>query len=248
MATSRRLEAVVQIRGATALVTGANRGFGRAVAAELLARGADVYAGARRPETVNLPGATALALDITDPASIDAAVVAAGDVTLLVNNAGSPPRADLLTADLGAIRDELETHFFGTLAMTRAFAPVIEANGGGGVLNILSVLSWYSVAEKGAYGAAKAAAWSMTNALRVQLAPRGIWMMALHVGFIDTDMAADTDEPKLPADEVARAAVDGIEKNEPEIVVDDVSRNVQAGLAGGVRALYPWFWQSAELS
>jgi NAD(P)-dependent dehydrogenase (short-subunit alcohol dehydrogenase family) len=238
----------VQIRGATALVTGANRGFGRAVAAELVARGAHVYAGARRPGTVDLPGTTPLALDITDPASIDAAVAAAGDVTLLVNNAGSPPGADLLSADLDVIRAEFDTHVFGTLAMTRAFAPVIAANGGGGVLNILSVLSWYSVAERGAYGAAKAAAWSMTNALRVQLAPQGVWLMALHVGFMDTDMAADTSDPKLPAEDVARAAADGIEKNEPEIVVDDVSRNVQAGLAGGVRALYPWFWQSAELS
>jgi NAD(P)-dependent dehydrogenase (short-subunit alcohol dehydrogenase family) len=239
---------VVQIRGATALVTGANRGLGRAVAAELLARGARVYAAARRPETVDLPGATAVPLDITDPASIEAAVATAGAITLLVNNAGSPPRADLLSAEVDAIRGEFETHLFGTLAMTRAFAPVIEANGGGGVLNVLSVLSWYSVADKGAYGAAKAAAWSMTNALRVQLAPRGVWMMGLHVGFIDTDMAADTDEPKLPPDEVARIAADGIERNDPEIVVDDVSRNVQAGLAGGVRALYPWFWQSAELS
>lgn len=238
----------MELRGATALVTGANRGFGRAVAAELLGRGARVYAGARRPETVDLAGAIPLALDITDAASIDAAVAAAGDLTLLVNNAGTPPAADLLTADLGAIREEFETHLFGTLAMTRACAPVIAANGGGGVLNILSVLSWYSVAERGAYGAAKAAAWSMTNALRVQLAPQGVWLMALHVGFLDTDMAAGTSDPKMPVADAARAAVDGIERNDPEIVLDDVSRNVQAGLAGGVRALYPWFWESAELN
>jgi NAD(P)-dependent dehydrogenase (short-subunit alcohol dehydrogenase family) len=237
----------VRIDGATALVTGANRGFGRAVAAELLARGAQVYGGARNPASLDLPGLRPLALDITDPASVEAAVAAAGDVTFLVNNAGSPPAADLLTADLGAIRDEMETHFFGTLATTRAFAPVIEANGGGAVLNILSVLSWYSVAERGAYGAAKAAGWSMTNALRVQLAPRGVWMMALHVGFMDTDMAADVDDPKLSAADVARVAADGVEANLAEIVVDDVSRNVQAGLAGGVRALYPWFWESTEL-
>ncbi len=238
----------MQISGATALVTGANRGFGRAVAAELLARGAQVYAGARRPETVDLPGARPLPLDITDPESIVAAVATAGDVTILVNNAGSSPAADLLAADLDAIRGEFETHVFGTLAMTRAFAPVIEANGGGAVLNVLSVLSWYSVPDKGAYGAAKAAAWSMSNALRVQLSPRGVWVAALHVGFLDTDMAANETDPKLSASDVARTAVDGLEANLAEIVVDDVSRNVQAGLAGGVRALYPWLWSSSELS
>ncbi len=238
----------MQIDGACALVSGANRGFGRAVAAELLSRGATVYAAARRPETVDLPGARPLALDVTDAGSIAAAVAAAGDINLLVNNAGSPPAADLLAADLETIRAEFETHVFGTLAMTRAFAPVIESNGGGAVLNVLSVLSWYSMPDKGAYGAAKAAGWSMTNALRVQLAPRGVWMQALHVGYMDTDMAADETDPKLPAADVARIAVDGIEANSPEIVVDDVSRNVQAGLAGGVRALYPWFWQSGELS
>jgi NAD(P)-dependent dehydrogenase (short-subunit alcohol dehydrogenase family) len=238
----------VEISGATALVTGANRGFGRAVAAELLDRGATVYAAARRLETVDLPVARPVALDITDGDSIAAAVATARDVTLLVNNAGSPPAADLLTADLDAIRAEFETHLFGTLAVTRAFAPVIEANGGGAVLNVLSVLSWYSVPDKGAYGAAKAAAWSMTNALRTQLAPRGVWMSALHVGFMDTDMAEGETDPKLPAADVARVAVDGIASNEAEIVVDDVSRNVRAGLAGGVRALYPWFWQSTELS
>lgn len=238
----------MQISGAHALVTGANRGFGRALAAELLARGATVYAGARRPESVDLPGVRPLALDITDADSIASAVQAAGDIILLVNNAGSPPAADLLTADLDAIRTEFETHVFGTLAMTRAFAPVIEANGGGAVLNVLSVLSWYSVPDKGAYGAAKAAAWSMTNALRTQLAPRGVWLSALHVGFMDTDMAEGETDPKLPAADVARVAVDGIEANEAEIVVDEVSRNVRAGLAGGVRVLYPWFWQSSELS
>ena len=238
----------MQIDGGTALVSGANRGFGRAIAAELLARGARVYAGARRPESVDLPGAQPLALDITDPDSIAAAVAAAGDVTILVNNAGSPPAADLLTADLDVVRAEFETHVFGTLEMTRAFAPVIEANGGGAVLNVLSVLSWYSAPDKGAYGAAKAAAWSMTNALRISLAPRGVWISALHVGYIDTDMAAEVSDPKLPAAEVARIAADGIENNLAEIVVDEVSRNVQAGLSGGVRALYPWFWASSEMS
>src|SRR3954471_18521057 len=115
----------MKIAGTTALVTGANRGFGRALAAELLARGATVYAGARNPESVDLPGARPIAIDVTDPASIAAAVAAAPDVTLLINNAGSVPGADLLSADFDAIRGEFDVHFFGTLAVTRAFAPTI---------------------------------------------------------------------------------------------------------------------------
>ena len=141
----------------TALVTGANRGFGRALAAELLGRGATVYAGARNPDQVDLPGAKPIALDITDPASVAAAAQATGDVTVLINNAGSSTGADLLTGDLDDIRLEMDTHFFGTLSVVRAFAPQIAANGGGAILNILSGLSWVSFPEFGAYCAAKSA-------------------------------------------------------------------------------------------
>lgn len=229
----------MKIAGATALVTGANRGFGRALAAELLARGATVYAGARNPESVDLPGAIPLQLDITDGASIEAALATAGDITLLVNNAGSAPGADLLTSDLTAIRDEFDTHVFGTLAVTRAFAPRIAANGGGGVLNVLSVLSWLSFPDAGAYCAAKAAAWSATNALRIQLAPQGIRVAGLHVGYMDTDMVAAVRAPKSDPAQIARIAIDGLEADLPEILADDISRQVQAGLAGGVAALYP---------
>jgi NAD(P)-dependent dehydrogenase (short-subunit alcohol dehydrogenase family) len=229
----------MKIAGTTALVTGANRGFGRAVAAELIARGATVYAGARNPEAVDLPGARAVALDITDPASIAAAVAAAGDVTLLVNNAGSPPGADLLTGELEAIRHEFDVHVFGMLAVSRAFAPRIAANGGGTILNVLSVLSWLSFPDYGAYCAAKSAAWSMTNALRAQLAPQGVRVAGLHVGFMDTDMVASVTAPKSAPADIARIAVDGLEADLAEILADDVSRQVQAGLAGGVAALYP---------
>lgn len=229
----------MKIAGTTAFVTGANRGFGRALAAELLARGATVYAGARNPDSVDLPGAIPVRLDVTDAASITAAVAAAGDVTLLINNAGSQPGADLLTSDLDAIRAEFETHVFGTLAVTRAFVPRIAANGGGGVLNVLSVLSWLSFPDAGAYCAAKSAAWSATNALRIQLAPRGIRVAGLHVGYMDTDMVAAVQAPKSDPAQIARIAVDGLEADLPEILADDISRQVQAGLAGGVPALYP---------
>jgi NAD(P)-dependent dehydrogenase (short-subunit alcohol dehydrogenase family) len=229
----------MKLAGSTALVTGANRGFGRALAAELLARGATVYAGARNPASVDLPGARPIALDVTDPASIAAAAAAAPDVTLLINNAGAMPGADLLHADLDAIRAEFDVHMFGTLAVSRAFAPLIAANGGGGILNVLSALSWVSFPDAGAYCAAKSAAWSMTNALRVQLAPQGIRVAGLHVGYMDTDMVASVTAPKSDPADIARIALDGLEADLPEILADDVSRQVQAGLAGGVAALYP---------
>ena len=229
----------MKISGRTALVTGANRGFGRHLAGELVARGATVYAAARNPDSVDLPGVTPLRLDITDPASVAAAAEVARDVTLLINNAGSGTGADLLDADLATIRLEMETHYFGTLSVVRAFTPTIAANGGGTILNILSALSWISFPQVGAYGAAKAAEWSLTNALRAQLADRNIRVAGLHVGYMDTDMTANVSAPKSDPADIARIAVDGIEADLFEIVADDTSRQVRAGLSGGVAALYP---------
>ncbi|MFI7657275.1 SDR family oxidoreductase [Micromonospora parva] len=229
----------MKLAGSTALVTGANRGLGRHLAAELLARGATVYAAARNPDSVDLPGVTPVRLDITDPASVAAAAGLAGDVNLLINNAGIDTRTDLLDGDLDLVRLELETHYIGTLSTIRAFAPVIAANGGGTILNVLSVLSWFGSPTHPAYSAAKSAEWAMTNVLRVQLAERGVRVAGLHVGYLDTDMAADITGPKSDPAEIARIAVDGVEADAYEIVADDLSRQVQAGLAGGVAALYP---------
>jgi NAD(P)-dependent dehydrogenase (short-subunit alcohol dehydrogenase family) len=223
----------------TALVTGANRGFGRALAAELLNRGATVYAGARNPDQVDLPGAKPIALDITDPASVAAAVKATGDVTVLVNNAGSSTGADLLAADLDDIRLEMDTHYFGTLSVVRAFAPQITAGGGGMILNILSGLSWVSFPELGAYCAAKSAEWSLTNALRVQLADQNIRVAGLHVGYMDTDMVRSVEAPKSDPVDIARIAVDGIAAYAYEILADDAARQAKAALAIGIPALYP---------
>ncbi|WP_406276455.1 SDR family oxidoreductase [Nocardia sp. NBC_00881] len=223
----------------TVLVTGANRGFGRALAVELLSRGATVYAGARNPDQVDLPGAEPITLDITDPASVAAAVKATGDVTILINNAGSPPGADLLTGDLNDIRLEMDTHFFGTLSVIRGFAPQIAANGGGAILNILSGLSWVSFPEVGAYCAAKSAEWSLTNAVRLQLADQGIRAAGLHVGYMDTDMVRTVTEAKSDPADIARIAVDGIATGAYEILADNASRQVQTALAAGVTALYP---------
>jgi NAD(P)-dependent dehydrogenase (short-subunit alcohol dehydrogenase family) len=223
----------------TVLVTGANRGLGRALTAELLTRGATVYAGARNPDQVDLPGAKPIALDITDPTSVAAAAQATGDVTVLINNAGISTGANLLTGDLESIRLEMETHYYGTLSVVRAFAPQIATNGGGAILNILSALSWYSIPDLGAYSAAKAAQWSLTNTLRVQLADQGIRVAGLHVGYMDTDLARSATGPKTDPADVARLAADALTAGSYEILADDLSRQLQSGLAAGVTGLYP---------
>ena len=223
----------------TALVTGANRGLGRRLVEDLLRRGAKVYAGARNPGQVHTPGAHVVALDVTSPESIAAAAAATGDVTLLVNNAGSFTGTNLLTGDMDLVALEMNTHYFGTLRLTRAFAPQLARNGGGAVLNVLSVLSWLAVPADGAYCAAKSAEWALTNALRAQLAPQGTSVTALHVGYMDTDMSRDVQAPKTNPVAVAALALDAVENGEPEILADDISRQVQAGMAGGVARLYP---------
>lgn len=221
----------MELKNAVAVVTGANRGLGRHLAAQLLEHGAKVYAAARRPEGVDLDGVIPLRLDVTDAESIRAAALLASDATLLVNNAGISTGTPLIGSDLEAVRLEMETNFFGPLVVTRAFAPIIEANGGGAVFNVLSVLSWWHPAGVGAYAAAKAAAWAQTNAVREELAPRGITVSALHVGFIDTDMAAGVTADKADPADVAAQVLYGIANGLPEVLADDTSRNVKRSLA-----------------
>ncbi|MFY9930843.1 MAG: SDR family oxidoreductase [Streptosporangiaceae bacterium] len=231
----------MDITGKTALVTGANRGLGLQLATQLRDRGARVYAAARKPETVELTGVTPLALDVTDPASVAAAAQATGDVAILVNNAGSSTGASLLTGELADVRLELDTHFLGTLMVTRAFAPQLAAQGSSAVLNVLSALSWLSLPGSGAYCAAKSAEWSLTNALRQELAPQGTRVTALHVGYMDTDMVRHLDVPKSDPAVVAKLAIDGLAAGDAEVIADETSKRVLAGLSGGVAALYPQF-------
>jgi NAD(P)-dependent dehydrogenase (short-subunit alcohol dehydrogenase family) len=227
----------MELKDAVAVVTGANRGLGRHLAAQLMARGAKVYAAARRPETVDLPGAVPLWLDLTDAESIREAARTASDATLLVNNAGISTGTPLIAGGLDAVRLEMEVNFFGPLAVTRAFAPVIESNDGGAVLNVLSVLSWLHPAGLGSYASAKAAAWALTAAAREELAPHGITVTALHVGYMDTDMAAGVPvEQKADPAEVAAQALSGIETGLPEILADDVTRHVKQSLAAAPNA------------
>ncbi|ROP72572.1 SDR family oxidoreductase [Curtobacterium sp. PhB115] len=232
----------MDIAGSVALVTGSNRGIGRRFVQQLLERGATkVYATARRPELVDVPGVVVLPLDITDAASIDAAVAAAPDVTLLINNAGISTQGSLLTDDLTDARREMDTHYWGNLAMIRAFAPVIERNGGGGIVNVLSALSWFVYPGSGAYAAAKAAAWNMTNAVRLELAGAGTSVLGLHLGAADTDMMDGYEGPKVDPADVARAALDGVEQGAAEVVVDDWSAAVKASLAGDPARFYAQF-------
>ncbi|WP_299538471.1 SDR family oxidoreductase [uncultured Streptomyces sp.] len=226
----------MELTNAVAVVTGANRGLGRHLAAQLVERGAKVYGAARRPETVDVPGVVPLRLDVTDEASVRAAAQVASDATLLINNAGISTGASLVGGDASEIRREMETNFFGPLAATRAFAPVIESNGGGAVLNVLSALSWLHPAELGSYAASKAAAWALSDATREELAPRGIAVSALHVGYMDTDMAAAVPaDQKAAAADVAARALHGIETGRPEILADETSRYVKQSLSAALR-------------
>jgi NAD(P)-dependent dehydrogenase (short-subunit alcohol dehydrogenase family) len=230
----------MKISEQVAFVTGANRGLGRHLAFELLSRGAKVYAGARNPESIDIPGVIPVKLDITSSQEVAAAALAAKDVTLLINNAGSSTGASLLDGDLDQIHLEFNTHFFGTLSMVRTFAPILANHGGGSILNILSVLSWFTMGgSEGAYSAAKSAEWALTNDLRLKLYPQNIRVAGLHVGFMDTDMTAGVEAPKSNPADIAKIAIDGIESDSFEIVADDLSRKLQSALAGGVVALYP---------
>ena len=229
---------MTEIAGSTVLVTGGSRGIGKALVEALYERGAKkVYATARDASTVTHPDAVPLALEVTDPASVAAAAAQAQDVTVLINNAGYAVNASFLDSPIEDVRREFETNFYGPLLTARAFAPIIERNGGGHLLNVHSVLSWIALA--GSYSASKAALWSQTNSLRLDLAPRGIQVTGLHVGYVDTDLVAHIEAPKTTPVEVARQALDGIATNAYEVLVDELSRNVKAGLSGDLGGLYP---------
>ncbi|MGK3952213.1 SDR family oxidoreductase [Microbacterium sp. I2] len=231
----------MEITGAVVLVTGANRGLGRALSDQLLAAGAaKVYAGARDVSTVApREGLVPVRVDVTDVESLRTAAARLTDVTIVVNNAGTASLgATPLTAESEALRTDFEVNTFGLLEVTRAFAPVIEANGGGSIVNVLSALSWFTLPEMALYAASKAASWSLTNALRAELAPRGVHVAGLHVGWMDTDMAAHIDSPKTSPEVVANEIVSAIRTDEWEVIVDDFSRMVKDGLSSHPSTVY----------
>lgn len=235
----------MKLHGATALVTGTNRGLGHHLAADLVRRGAKVYATARRPELVDVPGAEVLRLDITDQWSVDSVAATAHDVDVLVNNAASTDGGNLVTGDLAKIRATMDSNYYGTLAMIRAFAPVLARNGGGAILNVLSVTAWSTVDGNTAYAAAKSAEWGLTNGVRVELARQGTQVTSLVPGLIRTDTLLEfarnagielpEEQMNDPAD-LARLALDGLEAGEVEIL-DQMGADAKAALTGPPVAL-----------
>ncbi|WP_032405616.1 SDR family oxidoreductase [Rhodococcoides fascians] len=221
------------------LVTGANGGIGTQLVHDALERGArKVYATARSPRTWGDDRIVPLTLDVTNSTSINAAVEAAPDVTVLVNNAGAiPPSASLLEVTEADIRANFETNFFGPVLLARAFAPILAAHSGAALVDLHSVASW--AAFGGAYSASKAALWSATNSLRLELAPRGVHVTGVHMGYVDTAMAAHADGPKLTTQELVRAVFDAVEADRFEVIADDLTTAVKAGLSGPIEAMYP---------
>jgi len=241
----------MRIDGSVALVTGANRGLGQAFARELVGRGAaKVYGAARNPAAVTEPGVTPIGLDITDAERVAQVAAQCADVTLLVNNAGVLKYSTFIGApDTGAARLEMETNYFGTLSMCRAFAPVLAAHGGGAIVNMLSVSSFYSDPFTASYGASKAAGWSLTNGIRLELHHQGTLVVAVHASFIDTDMAAlATNVPKDSPESVAQQTFDAVEAGQVEVLADERTRTVKAELSRDHELIYPpvqEFWDSA---
>jgi NAD(P)-dependent dehydrogenase (short-subunit alcohol dehydrogenase family) len=224
----------MNVQGSVAFVTGANRGLGLALAKELVARGAKkVYAGVRDPGSVNLPGVVAVHFDVTDQASISAAAAQCADTTLLVNNAGI---ARILESTLDPVyidvsKEIIDTNYHGVVLATQAFAPVIIANGGGAIVNVLSDASWFAIPLLAAYSASKSAAWGYTNALRVEVRPQGVQVLSLHVGFMDTDMTHGVDVPKVSPQSVAAQTLDALQAGEEEILADEGTRAIKATLS-----------------
>lgn len=234
----------MQLHGATALVTGSNRGIGHHFAVQLLERGAKVYATARRPELVRVPGAEAVRLDITDQSSVDAVAALAGDVDVLINNAADTAGGNLVTGDIDGIRSTMDSNYYGTLAMIRAFAPILARNGGGAVLNVLSAAAWATVDGNTAYAAAKSAQWGLTNGVRIELAAQGTQVVALVPGLIGTQTLYDfaerhgiefPDGAVMDPADLVRLALDGLEAGEIEIL-DPMGAEAKAKLAEPPRA------------
>ena len=229
----------MDVKGAVVLVTGANRGIGAEFVEQLKRRGAGkIYAAARDVGAVDADGVQRLELDITDAGQIAAAAAAAGDVQVLINNAGISTGTSLVGGDEATIRREMDTHFYGPLLMTRAFAPVLGANGGGAIVNVISALSWFTLPTAGAYAASKAAAWALTDSTRLELDGQGTHVVAVHMGLVDTDMAKGVEAPKLAPADLANAGLDAIETGAQEVLADEWATFVKSGLTRDPKARY----------
>lgn len=223
----------MKIQDSVALVTGANRGLGLAFTQALQAAGArKIYAAARDPASVRQPGVETVRLDVTKPGDVEAAARVLGDVTLVVNNAGIYRGSGFLGEHgLEATRAEFETNFFGPLIVARAFAAILAKNGGGAIVNVLSALSWVSFPTSSTYSASKAAAWSLSNGLRNELLGQGTQVLALHVGFMDTDMVRYVTGPKSKPEDVVRQTLEALEAGKAEVLADEASRRIKQNLS-----------------
>lgn len=233
----------MKIQNSVALVTGANRGLGLAFTQALLAAGASkVYAAARDPASVKQAGVVPVRLDVTNAEQVASAAAALGDVTLVINNAGILRASGFLgEKGVDAVRAELETNFFGPVNVSRAFAPVLARNGGGAIVNVLSALSWVAFPSSSTYSASKAAAWSFSNGLRNELRGQGTQVLALHVGYMDTDMVRGVAAPKSKPEDVVKQVLEGLEAGKSEVLADEVSRRIKQNLSAepGVYLLPP---------
>ncbi len=232
----------MRIEDSVALVTGAGRGLGQVFVQELARRGAKtIYAAARNPDRVAGPGVP-VGLDITKPDQVTAVAERCRDVNLLVNNAGVMTTSPLLAAPtMDGARLEIETNYLGTLAMCRAFAPVLAANGGGAIVNMLSVVSFFTNPVNGSYGASKAAEGALTNGVRVELSQQGTLVVGVHAGFIDTEMAAELARglPKDDPEDVARQVFDAVEAGQVEVLADQRTERVKSLLPEDHEQIYP---------
>jgi NAD(P)-dependent dehydrogenase (short-subunit alcohol dehydrogenase family) len=230
----------MQIKGSVAFVTGANRGVGKAYVKALLEAGASkVYAAAREPNSIEAaPNVVPVKLDVTNADDVAAAAALAQDVTLLINNAGisSVKFSDQsLDVSVQNLREEIEVNAIGPLTLSMAFAPVLKANGGGAIVNMHSALSWVNLPNSVTYSASKAAAWSLTNGIRLLLADQGTLVVGVHVAFIDTDMTADViGMPKSSPGDIVRRVLDGVEANAPEVLADHVAEQIKQNLSNGI--------------
>ncbi len=220
----------MQIKNSIAFVTGANRGIGKALVEALLEVGAQkVYAAARQLESLDAVASVdrtrvaRIQTDVTDRPRIATLSKEAPDVNLLINNAGVLDFGSILEVPLDTVAREFETNFYGKLMLARAFAPVIEKNGGGAIVNMLTLVALASMPGLGVYNATKAAAWSMTQSLRGSLAGNGVAVHGVFPGAVDTEMLAGVDMPKTSAADVARAIFAGIEAGDEDIFPDPMS-------------------------
>jgi NAD(P)-dependent dehydrogenase (short-subunit alcohol dehydrogenase family) len=223
---------------AVVLVTGANGGLGRQFVRQALARGAKkVYATARTPQPWEDDRIVPIELDVNNSRSIAAAVAVTGDTTIVINNAGVAGAGSIIGSTLDEIREVFETNVFGAIAVAQGYAPVLANNGGGALVDVHSVLSW--LAYGGGYSASKAAFWSATNSIRLELAPNGTHVVGLHLGYTDTPMTAGIDADKADPADIVRAALDGIEAGDLEVIADDVSRVIKSQLSSPIETMYP---------